>query len=98
MLKLLRCFLVVDIMRGFSTQNKPLIGIEALVQLQAQPIMQREFEKEYKEALQYSVLSAKQKELQRLLIDHPVILEDEQLEQMLLLKLKIEANNYHSYY
>lgn len=46
LLKLLRCFVVVWILKGMSGSS-PLVGLELLVQPEAQPTMQSVFHDEY---------------------------------------------------
>ena len=60
-LKLIKGMLLVDILRGFNSGNRPLVGLELLVQEESIPIMEADFLEEYKEALKCSIISAKQK-------------------------------------
>lgn len=98
LLKLLRCFIVVNMMKGLSTGTSPLIGLELLVQAESKEIMSKSFPKEYLEALKYFIIGSQKKELTKLLYNHPIIFEEEELSRLLLLKIRIDSNNFFTFY
>lgn len=48
--------------------------------------------------MKYTVVYSRKKELPKILVDHPLVLEDQELNRLLLMKLKIDSNNYHTFY